>query len=63
MSERVIKAITPLVLFILGVGLEIYAINAKVQKDTDIVVAGLISAAATMYDGSGGSKDNNKPSN
>jgi hypothetical protein len=60
MSERVIRAITPLFLFCLGVGLEIYAIDAKVQKDTSNVVTGLISAAAAL---SIGVKDDNKPSN
>ena len=48
MNERVIRAITPLLLFCLGVGLEIYSIQSKVQKDTSNVVTGLISAAAAL---------------
>ena len=48
MNERTIRAITPLLLFGLGVGLEVYSIQWKVQKDTNNIVTGLISAAAAL---------------
>jgi hypothetical protein len=63
MNERVIRAITPLLLFFLGVAVEIYSIDAKVQKDTSNVVIALMSSAASLSIGSNGVKDDNKPSN
>ena len=48
MAESIIRALTPLFLFVLGVGLEVYSIQAHVQKDTQNVVTGLISAAAAL---------------
>jgi hypothetical protein len=64
MNERNIRAITPLLLFFLGVAVEIYSIDAKVQKDTSNVVIALMSSAASLATaGSNGVKDDNKPSN
>jgi len=62
MNERNIRAITPLVLFFLGAAVEIYSINAKVQKDTSNVVVALMSSAASLSIGSISVKDDNKPS-
>jgi len=62
MNERNIRAITPLLLFFLGVAVEIYSIDAKVQKDTSNVVIALMSSAASLATGSIGVKNDNKPS-
>jgi hypothetical protein len=58
MPHEIIRAITPLVLFFLGVGLEIYAIQTQTQKDVQQVVTVLLTSAGAL---SIPVKDSNNP--